>query len=248
VRLVLHTAAFWLMHGVRAAIPQTDPLAKAEFTTIRERLIKIGARVNRAHRAHPHPIADQLSGGSAVPRSRVRPDALGTLSRRARRTRQINPKRVAHRVTSHTDPTRPVDHARACCIHVQNKPESCIIRVKGIIDRFYHAVRLATPRRENSEFKPLPARPSSPAWRPGSKARSGKAMSFGILVDPFENVLGKGYVDANGLSGLGLTAEDCHSIAILRIGHNLLQLRRFGNSFDVGNEPLDMKTPGPLQP
>ena len=45
VRLVLHTAAFWLMHGVRAAIPQTDPLAKAEFTTIRERLIKVGARV-----------------------------------------------------------------------------------------------------------------------------------------------------------------------------------------------------------
>ena len=45
VRLVLHTAAFWLMHGVRAAIPQTSSLAKAEFATIRERLIKIGARV-----------------------------------------------------------------------------------------------------------------------------------------------------------------------------------------------------------
>ena len=45
VRLVLHTAAFWLMHGVRAAIPQTNPLAKCEFATIRERLIKIGARV-----------------------------------------------------------------------------------------------------------------------------------------------------------------------------------------------------------
>ena len=45
VRLALHTAAFWLMHGVRAAIPQTDPLAAAEFATIRERLIKIGARV-----------------------------------------------------------------------------------------------------------------------------------------------------------------------------------------------------------
>jgi hypothetical protein len=39
VRLVLHTAAFWLMHGVRAAIPQTNSLAKAEFATIRERLI-----------------------------------------------------------------------------------------------------------------------------------------------------------------------------------------------------------------
>jgi Transposase DDE domain group 1 len=33
------------MHGVRAAIPQTSPLATAEFATIRERLIKIGARV-----------------------------------------------------------------------------------------------------------------------------------------------------------------------------------------------------------
>ena len=45
VRLALHTAAFWLMHGVRAAIPKTDPLATAAFATIRERLIKIGARV-----------------------------------------------------------------------------------------------------------------------------------------------------------------------------------------------------------
>lgn len=45
VRLVLHTAAFWLMHGVRATIPEASPLARAEFATIRQRLIKIGARV-----------------------------------------------------------------------------------------------------------------------------------------------------------------------------------------------------------
>jgi hypothetical protein len=45
VRLALHTAAFWLMHGVRAAIPKADPLATAEFGTIRDRLIKIGARL-----------------------------------------------------------------------------------------------------------------------------------------------------------------------------------------------------------
>src|SRR5882672_10168201 len=31
VRLALHTAAFWLMHGVRAAIRQTNPLAGCEF-------------------------------------------------------------------------------------------------------------------------------------------------------------------------------------------------------------------------
>jgi hypothetical protein len=45
VRLVLHSAAFWLMHGVRAAIPPSSPLARAEFATIRDRLIKIAARV-----------------------------------------------------------------------------------------------------------------------------------------------------------------------------------------------------------
>jgi hypothetical protein len=45
VRLVFHTAAFWLMHAVRAAIPQASPLAKAEFATIRERLVKVAARV-----------------------------------------------------------------------------------------------------------------------------------------------------------------------------------------------------------
>jgi hypothetical protein len=33
------------MHGLRAAIPRTNPLAGCEFATIRERLIKIGARV-----------------------------------------------------------------------------------------------------------------------------------------------------------------------------------------------------------
>ena len=45
VRLVFHTAAYWLMHRVRAAIPPAHPLASAEFATIRERLIKIAARV-----------------------------------------------------------------------------------------------------------------------------------------------------------------------------------------------------------
>lgn len=45
VRLTLHTAAFWLMHTVRAAIPEGHALARAEFNTIRLRLLKIAARV-----------------------------------------------------------------------------------------------------------------------------------------------------------------------------------------------------------
>jgi hypothetical protein len=45
VRLVLHTAAYWLMLTVRNAIPRPQTLAAAEFTTLRLRLIKIAARV-----------------------------------------------------------------------------------------------------------------------------------------------------------------------------------------------------------
>jgi Transposase DDE domain group 1 len=45
VRLVLHTAAYWLMLDVRDAIPMPCDLAKAEFSTLRLRLIKIAARV-----------------------------------------------------------------------------------------------------------------------------------------------------------------------------------------------------------
>ena len=43
VRLVLHTAAYWLMLTVRDAIPKVRDLAKAEFATLR--LLKIAARV-----------------------------------------------------------------------------------------------------------------------------------------------------------------------------------------------------------
>jgi hypothetical protein len=45
VRLVLHTAAYWLMLTVRDAIPKQQALACAEFTTLRLRLLKIAARV-----------------------------------------------------------------------------------------------------------------------------------------------------------------------------------------------------------
>ena len=45
VRLVLHTGAYWLMLALRNAIPTTHELAKAEFDTLRIKLLKIGARV-----------------------------------------------------------------------------------------------------------------------------------------------------------------------------------------------------------
>jgi hypothetical protein len=45
VRLVLHTAAYWLMLAVRDAIPKVQDLAVAEFATLRLRLLKVAARI-----------------------------------------------------------------------------------------------------------------------------------------------------------------------------------------------------------
>ena len=48
MRLILHTAAYWLMLTLRDAIPKAHALAKAEFATIRLHLLKLGARVIEA--------------------------------------------------------------------------------------------------------------------------------------------------------------------------------------------------------
>lgn len=45
MRLVLHTAAYWLILAVRDAIPKAHALARAEFNAIRLRLLKVAARV-----------------------------------------------------------------------------------------------------------------------------------------------------------------------------------------------------------
>jgi hypothetical protein len=45
MRLILHTAAYWLMLTVRDAIPGLQPLASGEFSTIRLRLLKIAVRI-----------------------------------------------------------------------------------------------------------------------------------------------------------------------------------------------------------
>lgn len=45
MRLILHTAAYWLMWRLRQAIPKTTALAASEFATLRLRLLKVAARV-----------------------------------------------------------------------------------------------------------------------------------------------------------------------------------------------------------
>jgi hypothetical protein len=67
VRLVLHTGAYWLMLKLRDAIPRPQPLAYAEFTTLRLRLLKIAARITetvsrvRVALAASHPEAALFS-------------------------------------------------------------------------------------------------------------------------------------------------------------------------------------------
>ena len=45
MRLILHTAAYWLLWRIQRVIPKTDALAKSEFATLRLRLLKVAARV-----------------------------------------------------------------------------------------------------------------------------------------------------------------------------------------------------------
>ena len=45
MRLILHTAAYWLLLSVRDMIPEPQTLARAEFATIRLHLLKVAARV-----------------------------------------------------------------------------------------------------------------------------------------------------------------------------------------------------------
>jgi hypothetical protein len=68
VRLVLHTAAYWVLLTVRDAIPRPRPLATAQFKTLQLHLIKIAARVTetatrvRIAFAAACPNADLFSG------------------------------------------------------------------------------------------------------------------------------------------------------------------------------------------
>ncbi len=45
MRLILHTAAYWLMRTLRDSIPKPQPLASGEFSSIRLRLLQVAVRI-----------------------------------------------------------------------------------------------------------------------------------------------------------------------------------------------------------
>ena len=76
VRLVLHTAAYWLMLDVRDAIPKVRDLASAEFTTLRLCLLKVAARiVETRHRV-------RIAFATACPEADLMPGLAAALIRR----------------------------------------------------------------------------------------------------------------------------------------------------------------------
>ena len=81
MRLILHTAAYWLILAIRDAIPKTDALATAEFATIRLRLLKLGARIIET--------AARVRIAGACPRAGQRPDPWAAACPEAGLFRQI---------------------------------------------------------------------------------------------------------------------------------------------------------------
>ena len=80
LRLVLHTAAYWLMLALRDAIPSAAPLARAEFATLRLRLLKIGAPRHREGHPRPHSLRLGLPGRRSLPTARRPPRRSRPLS------------------------------------------------------------------------------------------------------------------------------------------------------------------------
>ena len=86
-RLLIHTAAYWLLHTLRGLAPKTSFWRDAQFDTIRLALIKVAARVTemvtRIKVALPIQLPLQGEPRLASPRahSRCRPDRRGGVPR-----------------------------------------------------------------------------------------------------------------------------------------------------------------------
>ena len=71
-RLFIHSAAYVLMHALRETLLRSSELARAQFDTIRLRLLKIGARIEvgktfiRFHFPASYPMQPLLARGSAI--------------------------------------------------------------------------------------------------------------------------------------------------------------------------------------
>ncbi len=101
VRLLLHTVAYWLLLAVRDANPKQQPLARAEFTTLRLRLTRWRPASSRPPRgcASPSPPRIRRPSYSRASRAGSSPpghDARGDVPR----TRPVPPTSSAQQICS----------------------------------------------------------------------------------------------------------------------------------------------------
>jgi hypothetical protein len=94
VRLALHTGAYWLVLKVRDAIPRPQPLATAEFTTLRLRLIKIAARLSKPQAGCASPWPQR------IPRRHCSPASRAACNRPVRDERGMSPLHPIPSITS----------------------------------------------------------------------------------------------------------------------------------------------------
>ncbi|MGY4426591.1 hypothetical protein ACVWY2_009040 [Bradyrhizobium sp. JR6.1] len=130
VRLVLHTAAYWLMLTVRDAIPKVRELATAEFATLRLRLLKIAARGRRDREPHSPCVR------RGMPRSRPLPQ----LARRAARARSVTDRACARSPTpllqrvQNSLMKKPVRKGRTVA-HASRQPPSDVKNDRALVNR-----------------------------------------------------------------------------------------------------------------
>ena len=108
MRLVLHTAAYWLVLAVREAIPKAHALAKAEFATIRLRLLKVAARDHRERQPGAPRLRRRLSRCQPVPPTRGQPQR----PRPAELRGPAAPPSPSRPSDAHPDPDQPVATTR----------------------------------------------------------------------------------------------------------------------------------------
>ena len=84
VRLVLHTAAYWLMLTVRDAIPKPQPLARAELATFTRTTAQGRRTHHRDGLACAHRLRRCLPRSRSVPQNRPKPATRRTVTAGAR--------------------------------------------------------------------------------------------------------------------------------------------------------------------
>ena len=104
----MHTAAYWLMLAIRDAIPKIQDLAKAEFKTLRQRLLKIAARIIEIQKQDPHRLRNR------VPRCRAIPWSCDLVAERWPITRGaacLSIPKICKPSTSHANTAQSADNA-----------------------------------------------------------------------------------------------------------------------------------------